>query len=68
LRFYFQVHRDDGFELDEYSDDAKKVVSDDIENLAHSTTGTAVRLPGAVTGTAVWDDTSMHSRASIDAK
>lgn len=60
------VHRDDGFELDEYSADDVKANQQDIENFPRS--GTAVRLPGTASATAISDDTSMHSRPSFDAK
>jgi len=54
------VHRDDAFELDEYA-------ADDIENYPRGET--AVKLPGAGSGIAISDDnTSMHSRPSLDAK
>ncbi|KAG8691560.1 hypothetical protein FRC11_001239 [Ceratobasidium sp. 423] len=60
------VHRDDGFELEEYGLDTKRVPPEDIE--AFGQTQSRVQLPGAPSGTAVSDDTSMHSRASFDAK
>ncbi|KAB5590473.1 hypothetical protein CTheo_6087 [Ceratobasidium theobromae] len=59
------IHRDDGFELEEY--DGKGPSPDDIEILANSRTGTTVQLPAA--SGATLDDVSLHStRASIDAK
>lgn len=65
LNIYIQIHRDDGFELEEY--DGKGPSPDDIEILANSRTGTTVQLPAA--SGATLDDVSLHStRASIDAK
>lgn len=61
-----QVHRDDGFELEEYAADDVKANQQDIENYPRG--GTAVRLPAVASGTAISDDTSMHSRPSLDAK
>ncbi|KAG9094729.1 hypothetical protein FRC07_011263 [Ceratobasidium sp. 392] len=60
------VHRDDGFELEEYAADTKRTRDEDVEK--YPRTGTAVQLPGVVSKTAVSDETSMHSRMSFDAK
>ncbi|KAJ1303223.1 hypothetical protein OPQ81_011421 [Rhizoctonia solani] len=60
------VHRDDGFELEEYGLDTKRVPPEDIE--AFRQAQSRVQLPGAASGTAISDETSLHSRASLDAK
>ncbi|KAG9101093.1 hypothetical protein FRC06_003367 [Ceratobasidium sp. 370] len=60
------VHRDDGFELDEYAADSKRHAANDVENYPRA--GTAVQLPGVASKTAISDETSMHSRTSFDAK
>ncbi|CAE6489037.1 unnamed protein product [Rhizoctonia solani] len=60
------VHRDDGFELEEYGLDTKRVPPEDIE--AFGQAQSRVELPGATSGTAISDETSMHSRTSFDAK
>ncbi|KAG8738991.1 hypothetical protein FRC10_006276 [Ceratobasidium sp. 414] len=53
------VHRDDGFELDEYAADSKKPGNDDVENYPH--TGTTVQLPGVASKSAISDEASLHS-------
>ncbi|KAF8746417.1 hypothetical protein RHS02_00971, partial [Rhizoctonia solani] len=59
------VHRDDGFELEEYGLDTKRVHPEDIEAFGAQS---KVQLPGAPSGTAISDETSMHSRGSFEAK
>ncbi|QRW20099.1 hypothetical protein RhiXN_09074 [Rhizoctonia solani] len=59
------VHRDDGFELEEYGFDTKRVHPEDIEAFGAQS---KVQLPGAPSGTAISDETSMHSRGSFEAK
>ncbi|QRV92311.1 hypothetical protein RhiJN_20329 [Ceratobasidium sp. AG-Ba] len=60
------VHRDDGFEMEMYGNDSKCAVSTDVEGYDRS--GSAVRLPGTHSKTAVSDETSMHSRLSYEPK
>ncbi|KAH7335837.1 hypothetical protein B0J17DRAFT_668007 [Rhizoctonia solani] len=60
------VHRDDGLELKEYGLDTKRVPPEDIE--AFGQAQSKVQLPVGLSGTAISDETSMHSRISFDAK
>ncbi|CUA72555.1 hypothetical protein RSOLAG22IIIB_10110 [Rhizoctonia solani] len=60
------VHRDDGFELEEYSFDMKRMPSGDIEALGE--TRSKVQLPDEVSDTAIPDGTSVDSRASFGTK
>ncbi|CAE6426753.1 unnamed protein product [Rhizoctonia solani] len=60
------VHRDDGFELQDYGLDTKRAPPGDVEMLGQ--THSKVRLPAVVSGMVVSDENSMCSRASLDAK
>ncbi|CAE6422134.1 unnamed protein product [Rhizoctonia solani] len=60
------VHRDDGFELEDYGLDTKKVPPEDVEALGQAQS--KVRLPAVVSGMVISDENSMCSRASLDAK
>ncbi|CAE6432853.1 unnamed protein product [Rhizoctonia solani] len=60
------VHRDDGFELEEYGLDTKRPPPEDIE--AFGQTQSKIQLPQAAASTAILDESSMHSRSSFDAK
>ncbi|CAE6438538.1 unnamed protein product [Rhizoctonia solani] len=60
------VHRDDGFELEDYGLDTKRISPEDVE--AYGQTQSRVELPGAPSTTMVSDETSMRSRPSFDPK
>ncbi|CAE7222444.1 unnamed protein product [Rhizoctonia solani] len=60
------VHRDDGFELEDYGLDTKRVPPEDVETLGQ--VQSKIRLPGAAPGIGISDENSMHSRASFDVK
>ncbi|CEL62682.1 hypothetical protein RSOLAG1IB_05038 [Rhizoctonia solani AG-1 IB] len=59
------VHRDDGFELEEYGTDTKRVSPEDVEAYAQTR---SVQLPAVPSGTAISDETSMHSIGSFEGK
>jgi hypothetical protein len=65
LRREVQVHRDDGFELEEYGTDTKRVSPEDVEAYAQTR---SVQLPAVPSGTAISDETSMHSIGSFEGK
>ncbi|KAG8731469.1 hypothetical protein FRC11_004049 [Ceratobasidium sp. 423] len=60
------VHRDDGIELEEYGLDTKRPPPEDIE--AFGQAQAKVKLPEVASGTAILDESSMHSRSSFGAK
>ncbi|CAE6489069.1 unnamed protein product [Rhizoctonia solani] len=60
------IHRDDGFELEEYGLDTKRAPPEDIEAFAQ--TRSKVQLPDEVSDTAIRDGTSVDSRGSFGAK
>ncbi|CAE6412089.1 unnamed protein product [Rhizoctonia solani] len=60
------IHRDDGFELEEYGFDVKRMPSGDIEALGEAQS--KVQLPDEVSDSAIPDGTSVDSRASFGTK
>ncbi|CAE6426889.1 unnamed protein product [Rhizoctonia solani] len=60
------VHRDDGFELEEYGLDTKRVQPEDIEAFAQ--TQLKVQLPDEASDPAILDGNSLDSRGSFGTK